>query len=252
MTRSEIIHVLLVRTAPVERPQLRRTLEMKPTEELEQMHREIVLEETEVEISRVQAERAADRIFHDLHMDKARQPQREAEHKKQLAEDRKTFDQTCRQYHIGGTDANFGLIRSTLGPGFTTFQIGQALRSGAVHVSPATPEEIQQWTREAEEQRVQYLRNADVVTLKNLVRQETQQKRERVAQAQLDATQTSAKQRHDLHGYMPLTPESRHRGNVVDAQYIKRLDAQGLRELIRIYGDFQLTNVLRYGNAQGA
>src|SRR5262245_40127377 len=101
MTRSEIIHVLLVRTAPAERPQLRRSLEQKSKEEREQMHREIVLEAAEDELSRIRAERAADRIFHDLHMDKARQPQREAEDKKQLTKDREIFGQACRQHHIG-------------------------------------------------------------------------------------------------------------------------------------------------------
>jgi hypothetical protein len=85
-----------------------------------------------------------------------------------------------------------------------------------------------------------------------LVREEREQKQQQVKQAQLDATQASAKRRHDLHGYMPLTAESRHRGKVIDAQHIKTVDVQGLRELVRIYGDFQLNNILRYGNAQGA
>src|SRR5262249_42763555 len=140
----------------------------------------------------------------------ARKPQRQKEDELQLAKDRKVFLEACREFQIGTTDANFSLIRSVLGPGFSASQIGQGFRSGTLQVSPARPEEVQQWTREAEEQRLQILRSADVVSLKKLVRQEAEQKRNQVAQAQMDATQASAKQRHELHGYRPLTPESRH------------------------------------------
>jgi len=64
--------------------------------------------------------------------------------------------------HIGSTDANFSLIRTTLGPGFSVYEVGQAVRSGPLHPSPATPEETQQWSREAQEKRQQFLRNADL------------------------------------------------------------------------------------------
>src|SRR5215470_18650173 len=157
MERSEIINVVLARTAPANRWQLRRMLELKSTQELEEIHREIVLEAAEDELTRIRAERDADRVLHKLHMDTIRQPQQQAEEKRQLAKDRETFDQACREYQIASTQASFGLIRSTLGPGFTTRQVGQAFRSGMVEVSPATPEEVQQWAQEAEEQRVQYL-----------------------------------------------------------------------------------------------
>jgi hypothetical protein len=125
-------------------------------------------------------------------------------------------------------------------------------RSAHEILSGPTQQEPNDWERERIERHNAFLKNADVATLRNLVRQEAEQKLQQMAQAQLDATQASAKQRHDLHCYVSLTPESRHRGNVIDAQYIETVDVQGLRELVSIYGDFQLNNILRYGTAQGA
>src|SRR5215470_2765157 len=98
MERSEIISVVLARTAPANRWQLRRTLELKSTEELEQMHREIVLEAAEDELTRIRAERDADRVLHRIHMDKIRQPQQQGEEKRQLALDKDEFDRACRQF----------------------------------------------------------------------------------------------------------------------------------------------------------
>jgi len=205
------------------------------------------------ELIRIQAEREADRVMHQLSMAKAREPHRKAEAERLLAQDRKAFADAARTLRFGECEANFSLLRQVLGEGnLSTYSIKQVIESGAVSLSPPTQQELTEWERERIERHNAFLKNTDVVTLRRLVREEREQKRQQVTQVQLDATQASAKQRHDLHGYVSLTPESRHRGNVIDARYVKTVDAQGLCELVKIYGDFQLNNILRYGNAQGA
>ncbi len=209
--------------------------------------------EADDRILELQAARAADRAWHEYEMSQAREPQRQAEEKAQLERDRRTFQDAAKALRtFAVTEANFNVVRQTFGSGFSISQIQQLLTVNPEILSGPTPEEVQQWNQEAQEQRQQFLRNADIVTLRRLVREEREQKQQQVKQAQLDATQASAKRRHDLHGYVSLTPESRHRGNVIDARYIKTVDAQGLRELVKLFGDFQLNNILRYGNAQGA
>ena len=199
------------------------------------------------ELIRLQAERAADRVRHTLEMQQAREPQRKAEDKQQLAEDRKTFLEACRQHHIGSTDANFSLIRTTLGPGFSVYDIGQAVRSGTLHVSPATPEEIQLWTQEAQEQRQQFLRNADPVTLRSIVRSEAEQRR---AQAQREDAERQIAHREALDaqlGFPPL-PDTNQHGEKIDAAYLTRISNTNLqlfKNLIRMYGAANVTARLR-------
>jgi hypothetical protein len=209
--------------------------------------------EADDRILELQAARAAERAWHEYEMSQSREPQRQAEEKAQLERDRRTFQDAAKTLRtLAVTEANFSLVRQSLGSGFSVSQIQQLLNANPEILSRPTQQELNEWERERIERHNAFLKNADVVTLKNLVRQEAEHKRQQMAQAQLDATQASAKQRHDLHGYVSLTPESRHRGNVIDAQYIKTVDVQALRELVRIYGDFQLNNILRYGTAQGA
>jgi hypothetical protein len=257
--KTKIIREVLQRyTGPVEEFEfVKATLSRMTLEELEQYaaikNGIVAAAEADERILRLQAARAADRAWHEYEMSQAREPQRQAEEKAQLERDRRTFQDAAKALRtFAVTEANFSVVRQTFGSSFSISQIQQLLTVNPEILSGPTPEEVQQWNQEAQEQRQQFLRNADIVTLRRLVREDREQKQQQVKQAQLDATQASAKQRHDLHGYVSLTPESRHRGNVIDAQYIKTVDVQALRELVRIYGDFQLNNILRYGTAQGA
>jgi hypothetical protein len=257
--KKQIVQELLKKyTGPVEEFEFVKAALLKMSlEELQQYAQlksaAIKAAEADDRILELQAARAADRAWHEYEMSQSREPQRMAEVKAQLEQDRKTFEDaatTLRRFAVN--EANFDVIRKTLGVGFSVSQIQQLVTENPDILSRPSQRELDAWQRERIEAHNKFLRNADVVTLKNLVRQESEQKLQLAAQAQLDATQASAKQRHDLHGYVSLTPESRHRGNVIDARYIKTVDVQGLRELVRIYGDFQLNNVLRYGTAQGA
>ena len=204
-------------------------------------------EAADEELIRIQAEREADRILHQLRTQRAQAPQREAEDKRQLTEDRKTFLEACRQYHIGSTDANFSLIRSTLGPGFSAYEIGQAVQSGKLHVSPATPEEIQRWTQEAQEQRQQTLRKMSLEELRSVVRHEAEQRR---AQAQREETERQIAHREMLDaqlGYSQL-PDTNQHGVKIDAAYLTRISNTNLqlfKNLIRVHGAANVTARLR-------
>ena len=204
--------------------------------------------EADDRILELQATRSADRAIHELKMSQAREPQRKAEDKRQLAEDRKTFVEACRQFHIGSTDANFGLIRSSLGPGFSAYQIGEAVRSGTLQVSPATPEEIQQWTRDAQEQRQQFLRSADVETLRSVIRNEAESRRAQ-AQHDEDQRQLAARQAKDEAYGFPTLPEiNAATGEKLTSAYFIKLsntDLQQFKNYIRMYGASQITRALR-------
>jgi hypothetical protein len=205
-------------------------------------------EAADEELIRIQAEREGDRILHQLHMQQAREPQRKAEDKRQLAEDRKTFLEACRQYHIGSTDANFSLIRTTLGPRLSVYEIGQAVRSGTLHLSPATQSELQQYRQEAAEQRQQFLRNADPETLRGIVRSEAEQRRIQF-QREEDQRQLAARQAKDEAYGFPLLPEiNASTGEKLNSAYFIRLsntDLQKFKNYIRYYGASQITRALR-------
>jgi hypothetical protein len=251
--KKQIVQEVLKRyTGPVEEFEFVKAELLKMSlEELQQYAQlksaAIKASEADERILELQAARAADRVIHELEMSQAREPQRKAEDKRQLAEDRKTFFEACRQFHIGNTDANFGLVRSSLGLGFSPYEIGQGLQSGELHVSPATPEEIQQWAREAEVQRQRTLRNMSPEDLRSVVRNEAESRR---AQAQRERFEHHVAHREALDaqfGYPPL-PERNYEGQAIDAAYLTRISNTNLdlfKRLIRKHGAAQITRALR-------
>src|ERR1700720_274816 len=91
-SREQIIEVFLVRAAPAERNVLRVQLEMMSLAELEQAYQVLQtqtrLQEADEELARIQVETEADRIWHQETIRLAREPQRRAEQKAQLQQDR--------------------------------------------------------------------------------------------------------------------------------------------------------------------
>jgi hypothetical protein len=251
MTRGEIIDVFIVRAATADRPGLRRMLERMTKEELEQAYEALLaqvrLQAKEEELFRIRAESAADRALHQFHMQKAREPQRLAEEKGQLEKDRETFREAARSLQsFGLNEANFNVIRSTLGPNFTGHSIQQALDSNAINLSPPTQEVLNEWTREAIEAHNQRLRSADLSTLRRLTREAGA----RIADSRpaMDETQrVRAASRNDGFAYPPLPEEIRigDRDEVLDAAFLLRADASTLRFLIKRYGSEQVTEALR-------
>jgi hypothetical protein len=152
----------------------------------------------------------------------------------QLEQDRETFADACRRFQIGNNEANFGIIRETLGEGFSVYQIQQAVQSGAVRVSSATHHEIGQWAAEAVETHNDFLLQADTSTLKTLARREGADTRAAAAQQQADRQFEAAKIRDAAIGY-PALP-GLWRGQKLDAEFIKRADPSTLKFLRQRFG----------------
>jgi hypothetical protein len=147
MTRSEIIDLVVVRAAPEEQQSLRRVLSTYTTEELKQIEQAIVSQAesnaAEEELVRIQGEREANRIWHQYETQQAREPQRKAEEKAQLEADRKTFAEAAKNLRsFAVNEANFNVIRQTLGSGFSIYQIQQMLAANAAVLSPPTQQEL--------------------------------------------------------------------------------------------------------------
>ena len=160
----------------------------------------------------------------------------------QLAEDKETFANACRKLHIGNNEANFGIIRSTLGENFSIYQVQQAIQSGAVHLAQASREEVDRYRQEAVEQRNQALLNADKGTLQAVARQEVTSQRQAVAQAQFDHDLKflSAHDKATGKGELPAT----FNGQPLTAEYVKKASSDTLRMLIRKFGASAVTKLL--------
>src|SRR5947207_1960934 len=172
MNRQEVIELVVVRAAPHEQQQLRKTLSTYTTEELKQIEQVILSQAmsrmAEDELIRIQAEIAAERELFRL----SREPQRRAEAKAQLEQDRATFNDAARTLRsFGLNEANFSVIRSTLGPNFTTYSIQQALASNALNLSPPTQQEQDEWTRQDIKAHNTTLLNMDIPSLRKLARE---------------------------------------------------------------------------------
>jgi len=254
MTKEEIINVFVVRAVPVERIALRRSLESMTKEQLETayeaMQAQNHLQAQEQELLRVNAECAAERAMYQYQKQQAHEPQRKAEEKAQLERDKKTFTdaaKTLRTFALN--EANFTVIRSALGPNFTTYSIQQAIGSNALELSPPTQQEQDEWTRQEIEAHNLRLLNADIPTLRKLAREAGAQIATRPAVPQLDETQRVRQaERSEGITYPPLPDEFRDGNNpeqVLDAAFIRKCSKETMRLLLKRYGADQVDEALR-------
>jgi len=250
MNRTEIIEVFIVRASPADRQELRRTLERMSLEELEQAHRALIsnqkLEATKEELLHIKIEAAANRAMHEHDVKQAREPQRKAEEKAQLAKDRQTFADAAKTLRsFGVNEANFNIIRQTLGAGFSVYQIRELVAANGATLSPPTQQELNEWERQEIEAHNLALLTADLPTLRKLAREAGA--RGPVA-PQLDETQRVGQaERADGITYPPLPDEIRigDSEELIDAAFIKRCSKEVLRSLIKRYGSDQVTEALR-------
>jgi hypothetical protein len=161
----------------------------------------------------------------------------------QSAQDRQTFADACRQLHIGDNEANFGIIRETLGEGFSVYQVQQAVQSGAVRLALATREDIAQWAQEAVEERNEFLLTADNQTLRNIARREGAKRRATAVRQEADRQFQTAKVRDTAIGY-PALPET-WRGQQLNAAFIRSCDVETHKLLTKRFGSAALTARLR-------
>ena len=250
MTRSEIIDVFIVRAAPAEREGLRPILEKMSKDELEMAHEALVaqfeLQAREEEIFRIRADSAADQALHSFRMQKAREPQRLAEEKAQLEQDRKTFADAARTLRsFGITDANFNVTRQTVGTGFSVYQIQEMLAANGAILSGPSQQELDDWTRQDIEAHNRRLLSADIPTLRKLAREAGA--RGPVAPQPDETQRIRAAERVD--GTYPPLPDEFRDGNgpeqVLNAEFIRRCSKETMRLLLKRYGADQINEALR-------
>ena len=251
MTRSGITELFVVRAAPAERDELRRTLDRMTAEQLqtayEALQRQVELEATEERFYKALAESAAEDLRHHLRMQEVREPQRLAEEKFQLEQDRRTFADAARTLRsFGMTIANFNLIRQTVGENFSVYQVQEMIAANGATLSPPTQQELDEWTRQDIEAHNRRLLSADIPTLRKLAREAGA--RGPVA-PQLDETQ-KVRQAERVDGTVyPSLPDEFRNGNnpeeVLDAAFIRKCSKETLRLLLKRYGADQVNEALR-------
>jgi hypothetical protein len=170
---------------------------------------------------------------------------RAAANKQQLEADKKVFEDTAKRLELYSlNEANWNIVHSTLGPGLSEFQIQNAVDSGAVRLTPATPSEVQQWRQELAEQRQDWLVNqASPAELREAANRESEQRRAAAVQQQADQQLEAAVVRDSVMGFPPL-PED-WRGQKLDANFIKMCDVATHKLLLKRFGSAQLDLRLR-------
>jgi hypothetical protein len=251
MNRQEVIELVVVRAPSGEQQQLRKLLSTYSTEELARVEQAIISQATqqiaEDELIRIQAEREANRLWHQYETQQAREPKRKAEEKEQLAQDRKTFAEAAKSLRsFGLTEANFSVCRSTLGEGFSGYEIQQMLEANGAILSGPTREELNEWDRQDVEDHNQRLLNSDLPTLRRLAREAGAKGQPPVAP---DETQRIRQaERADGTIYLPLPDEFRD-GNgpeePLDAAFIRKCSRETFRILKNRYGMAQLEEALQ-------
>jgi hypothetical protein len=167
-------------------------------------------------------------------------PQRAA----QLAEDKQTFIKAYNRLRsFTNNEANWNLVISTLGSGFSVYDLEQAILSNAIQLSKPTQDEHDNWTRQDVAHRNAELKAMDIPTLKKeLLREQTAN---RVAATQREENGMLEEMRlRDLQMNLPPLPTHDQNGHVIDATYLKRLcntDLPKYKHWLRRFGGYALT-----------
>jgi len=194
----------------------------------------------------------AEQLLHQLRMHEATEPRRKAEAVKQEKQDRRTFADAAKTIRsFAPIEANFNLIRQTLGDGFSVHQIQQMLAVNGAILSPPTQHELNEWRREAAQAHQDYLKNASSEELRAAARAESTQVKKTAAQQQFEFELLKGYERDVIqNGSSPL-PKTWN-GQVLDASFIKRCDKQTLAVMMRKHGSAQISarlhGIKRVGN----
>ncbi len=167
-----------------------------------------------------------------------------AAQKQQLEADKKVFEDAAKRLELYSiNEANWSVIHSILGPGLSEYQIREAVASGAVRLTPATPSEVQQWRQELAEQRQDWLVNASPAELRAAANAEAEQRRVAAAKQQADEQLEAAVVRDSVMGFPPLAEDWR--GQKLDANFIRVCDVATQKLLMKRFGSAQLDLRLR-------
>jgi len=232
---------------------IQQVLWTKPIPELEQILAEFKLHDTSIEAAQVRVaqargEREAERILHQLRMKELHEPQRAKEAEKQLAKDKTTFVQACKQLRIGNNEANFNLIRQNLGEGFSIFQIREMHAANGGTLAPAKEKEVAQWTQEAQDQEVQRTQEELAQAVRQYDRgnpaplrriRDKERFKSQAANQQAEARQFESTVQRESNLNFPALP-TQFQGQPLDAAFIKKASPETIRFLRKKYGPAQL------------
>ncbi len=152
--------------------------------------------------------------------------------------DKHTFAEAAKELRsFGVTEANFGLIRSSLGSGFSVYAIQQALASNTFQLSGPSQEELTKWATEDIETHNQRLLHADDVTLRAAVKQESAARQQAVQQEQHERQLDAQRQRESAMGFAPLPSD-------ITRDRIRAAAPSELKLWMKRYGQFQLNSRL--------
>ena len=144
--------------------------------------------------------------------------------------DRVTFE-NCAKYRYAANDANFDLLKSALGSGFTQRDIENVIAMNQVSLASPTQSEIDQWKAEDREQRKDFLINhATPEQLRAAAREESADRRALEEQQRINDAYKTAKQRDSATGFPPLPPE-------LTREQIRNAPVERLRFWIKKFGN---------------
>jgi hypothetical protein len=161
--------------------------------------------------------------------------ERDQQESRQLAQDKKTFQdaaKSLRSFEVN--QANFSVVRSVLGEGFSPYDVSQALAKNAFQLSPPSREELENWAAQDIETHNEALLKANPEDLRALVRQEAEQRRIQDQQQQANESFEATKQRDEVMGYPSLPSD-------ITKEQIRNASTDKLKLLIKKYGNANVT-----------
>ena len=165
-----------------------------------------------------------------------------------LKQDEMTLQEYCRANRLEPNTAALNLLRQQFGAGFDSAQIAQALKSDLINLGPASDEHILQWTREAQEERQDYLvSQASPGELRHAAREEFEQRRIEFQRTEAERQIAHREVLDASFGFPPL-PEFNQYGEKIDAAYLNKVSNTNLqlfKNLMRKHGAANLTARLR-------
>jgi len=157
--------------------------------------------------------------------------------------DRATFSKVCRSYDVSEIEANFKLLVDVLGAGFSEYEAAQSIKSNALQLSPATPQELTEWEQENVRAHNEWLLTSDVRTLKKIVANETQANRQAHLQAQADYDLEQRTRIQEQQGFEPLPIE--HKGQPVNKAFFLKCSRETMQYFLKRYGSAQVDQRIR-------
>jgi hypothetical protein len=166
-----------------------------------------------------------------------------------LKQDEESLEEFCRANRLEPSTAALNLLRQQFGAGFDSTQVAQALQSGLIGLSPASDEHLLQWTKEAQEERQDYLVNqASPHELRTIAKMESEQRRIQ-AQREEDQRQIAAREQKDAaFGFTSIPEFNQTTGEKLDSAYFIKLsntNISAFRQAIRRWGAANVTARIR-------